>query len=426
VELYDSSAIGQRYEQARSFYRTQGVDTDAAIESLNRLPLSLHCWQGDDVHGFTDPDAALSGGIQVTGSYPGRARNADELRKDLETVFSVIPGPLRLNLHAIYAETGGKDIPRDELDASHFAGWVAWAKKMGIALDFNPTLFSHPKAAEGLTLSHPDQAIRDFWIRHCRASRRIGEYFGKELGSPCVTNIWIPDGFKDIPGNRLDPRKRLEDSLDQIFSERIDERYNIDAVESKVFGIGSEAYVAGSHEFYLGYGLTRDKMICLDMGHFHPTESVADKISSILQFSGSVLLHLSRPVRWDSDHVVILDSALEETAREIVRYCEDYRVFLALDFFDASVNRLVAWAVGARNVRKALLFALLDPRHKLDEASSSLDYTRQLLLFEESKTWPRIDVWNQYCMLNSVPPGSEWSNGILQYEQDELSLRGKR
>lgn len=423
MDLYNKDRIEQRYREASAFYKKQGVDTDKALATLSSMPLSIQCWQGDDITGFTDPDLDLSGGIQVTGSYPGRARSAKELRSDLETVLKVIPGPSRVNLHAIYAELDGKKIPRDELLPEHFSSWVAWAKTQGIGLDFNPTLFSHPLSDDGLTLSHPDKEVRDFWIRHCKASRKIGEYFGKELGSPCVTNIWIPDGFKDIPANRMEPRKRLENALDEIFKESIDEKWNIDSIESKVFGIGSEAYVTGSHEFYLGYGLTRGKMICLDLGHYHPQESVADKISSVLLFSGRVLLHLSRPMRWDSDHVVILDSALEETAREIVRYGMHKNVFLALDFFDASINRLAAWTIGIRNARKALLFALLDPQVQLNECAEKLDFTKQIMLLEEAKTWPRGDIWNYYCLQNNVPASFEWYNTILQYEKDVCSKR---
>lgn len=423
MELYDKQSIVERYEQASSFYKLQGVETEKALQILGKIPISIQCWQGDDVKGFTDPDEALSGGIQVTGSYPGRAGTISELQKDLEAVFALIPGPKRLNLHSIYAETGGKTVSRDELSPAHFEVWVSWAKKNNIGLDFNPTLFSHPNAAEGLTLSHPDADIRNFWIRHCKACRKIGAYFGKELNSPCVTNIWIPDGFKDIPGNRAEPRLRLEKALDEIFSEKYDENYLIDAVESKVFGIGSEAYVTGSHEFYLGYGLTRNKMICLDLGHFHPAENVADKISSIIQFSGRVLLHLSRPMRWDSDHVVILDTALEETAREIIRAGEDKNIYLALDFFDASINRMAAWTIGTRNTRKALLFALLDPQSQLNEASRSFNFTKQLMLFEEAKTWPRNDVWNYYCMKNSVSSGAQWYDTIMKYETEELLKR---
>jgi len=423
VSFTDKAVMNRRYDEARDFYLTRGVDTDRAMAILSRIPISIHCWQGDDIRGFTDPDIALSGGIQVTGSCKGRARNAVELRADLDAVFSFIPGPKRLNLHAIYAETGPDAVPRDELRPEHFAAWVEWAKSQNIGLDFNPTLFSHPLAEDGLTLSHPDAVVREFWIRHCIACRRIGEYFGRELGSPCVTNLWIPDGYKDIPANRLLPRTRLLESLDRIFAEKIDEKYNIDAVESKVFGLGSEAYVTGSHEFYYGYAVTRRKMLCLDLGHFHPTESVADKISPILLFTGRVLLHLSRPMRWDSDHVVILDSALEETAREIVRAPQLDHVHLALDFFDASINRLAAWTIGARNARKAMLFALLEPAEQLLAAEENLDFTRRLTLLEESKTWPRSDVWNRFCAEAGVPIGDGWYDCIMEIEKETLGKR---
>lgn len=411
--LYDDETIDRRYREARDFYRERGVDADGAMEALSRIPISVHCWQGDDIRGFTDPLSELSGGIQVTGSCPGRATTPDELRADLDAVFPLIPGPKRLNLHAIYAETGGEAVPRDRLLPAHFSRWVEWAASKKTGLDFNPTLFSHPNASDGLTLSHPNADIRDFWVRHCVACRKIGESFGRALGTPCVTNVWIPDGFKDVPANRLLPRERLLESLDRVFAERIDERYNIDAVESKVFGIGSEAYVTGSHDFYLGYALTRGKMVCLDLGHYHPSESVADKITPILMFSGRVLLHLSRPMRWDSDHVVTLDSALEETAREIVRYGRQDDVRIALDFFDASVNRLAAWTIGARNARKALLFALLDPTAELFQAEDSLDFTKRLALLEEAKTWPRVDIWNKYCADQGAPVGDAWYGIVM-------------
>lgn len=413
MNFNDREVIDRRYREARDFYREHGVDTERAMAILSLIPVSIQCWQGDDITGFTDPESELSGGIQVTGSYPGRARTPEELRDDLDSVFPLIPGTKRLNIHAIYAETGGRAVPRDEILPEHFSSWVSWAKSKKIGLDFNPTFFSHPYAKDGLTLSHPNADIRDFWVRHCKASRKIGESFGRELGTPCVTNVWVPDGFKDVPANRLLPRERLLDSLDRSFAEKIDERYNIDAVESKVFGIGSEAYVTGSHDFYLGYALTRGKMVCLDLGHYHPSESVADKITPILMFSGRVLLHLSRPMRWDSDHVVTLDSALEETAREIVRYGKQDDVHIALDFFDASVNRLAAWTIGARNAQKALLFALLDPTSQLFEAEGKLDFTKRLMLLEEAKTWPRADVWNRYCAEQGVPVGDEWYGTVM-------------
>lgn len=423
MNFYSKEQIIQRYQEAKAFYQSKGIQTDAILESLSNIPISLHCWQGDDICGFTEQDESLSGGIHVTGSYPGRARNIAELQNDLDLVFSLIPGKKKLNLHAIYADVSNKKVPRDELDTSHFSSWVEWAKKQNSGLDFNPTLFSHPNATDGLTLSHPDASIRDFWIRHCIACRKIGEHFGKELNTPCITNLWAPDGLKDYPGDRLGPRLRLEKSLDTIFSTSIDEAYAIDSLESKLFGIGSEAYVVGSHEFYMGYGLTRNKMICLDLGHFHPTENIADKMSALLPFTKNVILHLSRPMRWDSDHVVLLDSMLEDATREIVRLMGQYTIHLALDFFDASINRLVAWVVGSRNVQKSLLFAMLDPNEELHEASNSLNFTKQMVLFEEAKTWPRNDIWNYYCLQQNVPVGEQWYNSILNYEKTVLQDR---
>jgi L-rhamnose isomerase len=346
--------IKESFELARQVYEKWGINIEEVLENLQQASISIHCWQGDDVKGFEADASELSGGIDVTGNYPGKARNAEELRQDLEKALSLIPGKHRVNLHAIYAETNGEKVERDQLEPKHFENWVNWAKKIGIGLDFNPTLFSHEKAADGLTLSHPDPGIREFWINHCIRSRKIGEYFGKELGTPCLTNIWIPDGYKDIPSDRLTPRKRLKESLDKIFSVEINEKYNLDAVESKLFGIGSESFVVGSHEFYLGYALQNNKIYLLDTGHFHPTETVSNKISSILLYSDRLALHVSRPVRWDSDHVVILDDELREIALEIVRNDALHKVLIGLDFFDASINRLAAWVIGTRNMIKAL------------------------------------------------------------------------
>lgn len=411
------------YETAKKKYEKWGIDVDQALERLENVSISLHCWQGDDIEGFEVNRRELSGGISVTGNYPGKARTPEELRNDLEKALSLIPGKHRVNLHAIYAETGGEAVERDQLEPRHFENWVRWAKKLGIGLDFNPTLFSHEKANDGLTLAHPDKEIRDFWIRHCIASRRIGEYFGRELGTPALTNIWIPDGYKDIPSDRLTPRKRLKESLDAIFAVDIDERYNIDSLESKLFGIGSEAYVVGSHEFYLAYALKNNKVCLLDTGHFHPTEAVSNKISAILLFSDKLALHVSRPVRWDSDHVVILDDELRELAIEIVRNDALDKVLIGLDFFDASINRIAAWTIGTRNMLKALLYALLMPHDHLKKLQEVGNFTERLALMEEFKTYPFGAIWDFYCEKHQVPVGDAWIDEVKQYEAEVLSKR---
>ena len=417
--------IRKRYEQARSVYSAFEVDTDDVCRKLAGVPLSLHCWQGDDVGGFESDEGLTGGGIQATGSYPGKARTADELRDDLEVVFRLVPGKLRLNLHAMYAETGGKTVARDELQPEHFQKWMSWAGKRGIGLDFNPSFFSHPLADDGFTLSSPDSRIRSFWIRHGAACRRIGEAFGRELSSPCITNIWIPDGYKDRPADRLSPRKILKDSLDAVLEETLDSEFIKDAVESKLFGIGSEAYVVGSHEFYLAYVMERKTvLLCLDAGHFHPTESAAEKISSLLPFQDELLLHVSRPVRWDSDHVVTLNDELRATCEEIGR-CRAYdRVHLALDFFDASINRIAAWTVGSRALLKALLLSLLEPTVMLQEEERNGNWTRRLALMEELKALPFGAVWDYYCIDSRTPPGWAWLEHVEDYEKEILSKRG--
>lgn len=353
--------IEATYQLARDAYKEMGIDTELVMEKLEKIPVSIHCWQGDDVSGFENPEGSLSGGIQATGNYPGKARTPEELRTDLEKAFSLIPGSKRLNLHALYLETDGEKVDRDQIEPKHFKNWVEWAKEMEIGLDFNPSLFSHEKADSGLTLSHPDEEIRNFWIEHVKRSRKVSEYFGKELGTPSVMNIWIPDGFKDIPADRMGPRQRLMDSLDKATDEKIDKQYHLDAVESKVFGIGSESYVVGSHEFYMGYAMKNDMLYCLDAGHFHPTEVISNKISAMSLYLEELLLHVSRPVRWDSDHVVVLDDELMAIAAEIVRGDLLERVHIGLDFFDASINRIAAWTIGTRNMFKALMIALLEP-----------------------------------------------------------------
>lgn len=416
--------IEAAYAAARERYAALGVDTEQALARLRSVALSLHCWQGDDVTGFEAPERPLSGGIAATGNYPGKARTADELRRDLDQAYRLIPGRHRLNLHAIYAETGGRHVERNQLAPEHFAGWLAWARHQGHGIDFNPTCFSHPLADAGFTLASPDPAIRQFWIEHCIACRRIGEHFGRELGTPCVTNIWIPDGFKDTPVDRLAPRQRLQDALDQILAEPIDPRYNRDAVESKLFGIGSESYVVGSHEFYLGYAVRRRVLLCLDSGHFHPTETIADKISAVLLALDELLLHISRGVRWDSDHVVTLSDETLAILQEVVRCDALERVHLGLDFFDASINRIAAWVIGARNVLRALLIALLEPTARLRAAEQAGDYTTRLALLEELKGMPWQAVWDYYCLQQDVPVGAAYLDEIRAYEASELAARG--
>ncbi|WP_407271202.1 L-rhamnose isomerase [Radiobacillus sp. PE A8.2] len=416
-------SIKENYEKAKKDYEKWGVDVEAALEKLKQVPISIHCWQGDDVSGFETNQQELSGGIDVTGNYPGKATTPEELRSDLEKALSLIPGKHRVNLHAIYGETHGEVVERDELEPKHFENWVAWAKENQLGLDFNPTLFSHPKADDGLTLAHPDKEVRDFWIRHCIASRKIAAYFGKELGTPALTNIWIPDGYKDIPSDRLTPRKRLKDSLDEIFKEDIDEKYNVDAVESKLFGIGSEAYVVGSHEFYMGYAWKNNKLCLLDTGHYHPTEVVSNKISAMLLYSDKLALHVSRPVRWDSDHVVILDDELREIGLEIVRNDALDRVMIGLDFFDASINRVAAWTIGTRNMIKSLLYALLTPNEHLKQLQEDGNFTDRLALMEEFKTYPFGAIWDYYCDQMGVPVKEAWLDEVKSYEEAVLSKR---
>ena len=413
--------IESAYEIARERFAAIGVDCEAAIHAVDEIPISIQCWQGDDVKGFENPEGELTGGIRASGNYPGRARTPGELRSDLEVAFAQIPGRKRLSLHAIYLESA-KPVERDAIGPEHFAGWVRWAKAQGIGLDFNPTLFSHPLSAQNLTLTHPDAAIRNFWIQHCIRSREISEYFSLELSSPCVMNIWIPDGDKDLPVDRFGPRRRLVESLDAILAMPSGKLHKV-AVEGKLFGIGTESFTAGSNDFYLAYAATRKILLCLDAGHFHPTESIADKISTALQFLDEILLHVSRPVRWDSDHVVLLDEATTAIAQEIVRGNAIQRVNIGLDFFDASINRVAAWVIGARNVRKALLQALLEPRAKMLAAEARFDATERLALLEEQKSMPWQAVWEHYCFSRSVSPGIEWLTRVRAYEKDVLNKR---
>ena len=416
-------SIQQAYQLAKERYLECGVDTEKALEELARAPISLHCWQGDDVRGFEHFGGTLGGGLVATGNYPGKARTPDELRADLGKAYSLIPGRHRLNLHALYGEFGGKKVDRDEIAPEHFQSWISWAKRNGLGLDFNPTCFSHPKAADGFTLSHRDKGIRQFWIEHCMRSREIGAAMGKALGKACVTNVWVPDGMKDTPADRSGPRARLAESLDAVFKTPISPKLNLDSVEPKLFGIGSESYVAGSHEFYLGYAVSRNKLLCLDAGHYHPTESIADKISSVLQFMPEILLHVSRGVRWDSDHVVILNDDLLAIAREIVANGFADRVHIGLDYFDASINRIAAWTIGARNMLRALLIAMLEPP-AIKAAEAGGDFTSRLALQEEARTLPFGAVWDYYCESKGVPVGENWLAEVKRYEKDVLSKRG--
>ncbi len=415
--------IEDAYALAKERYAALGVDTEEALATLAQVPISLHCWQGDDVLGFEEPERGLSGGIMATGNYPGRARTPDELRSDLDMAYSLIPGQHRLNLHAIYLEAD-RPVPRNQIGPEHFRGWADWAKANGHGIDFNPTCFSHPLADDGFTLASRDPAKRQFWVEHCIACREIGAFFGKELGTPAITNIWIPDGMKDTPVDRRGPRERLVEALDQIFAQPIDPAYNRDAIECKLFGLGSESYVVGSHEFYLGYAVARQKILCLDAGHFHPTEVISDKISSVLLYVPELLLHVSRGVRWDSDHVVTLTDELQAIMQEIVRGGFLDRVHIGLDFFDASINRVAAWVIGTRNALRALLMALLEPQEQLRSLEEAGDYTARLALLEELKGLPFGAVWDYHCLQQGVPVGYSFMDAVRQYEKDVLAARG--
>jgi L-rhamnose isomerase len=416
-------SIHAAYRLAQERYAELGVDTGQALAALERIALSLHCWQGDDVGGFEDAGGVLGGGLAATGNYPGKARSADELRADLDLTYRLIPGRHRLNLHSMYAETSGRRVDRDQLRPEHFSAWVDWAKAGQHGLDFNPSLFSHSKAAAGFTLSSYDEGIRRFWVEHCIVCRHIGASFGRALGTPCVTNIWIPDGYKDTPVDRMAPRRLLEKSLDEILAEAIDPRLNLDSVEPKLFGIGSESYVTGSHEFYVGYAITRHILMTLDSGHFHPTESIADKVSALLLYLDGLLMHVSRGVRWDSDHVVIYNDELQAIALEIVRSGALERIHIGLDYFDASINRIAAWTIGARDTLRALLSALLEPTGQLRRLETSGDFTRRLALLEELKAFPAGAVWDEYCLQQGAPIGMAYMDAIKDYEVKELSKR---
>jgi L-rhamnose isomerase len=419
----ETRRIEQAFALAKERYAELGVDVGQALQRLSGIAISLHCWQGDDVAGFENSGEEIGGGLAVTGKYPGRARTPAELRSDLDKTLALIPGTHRLNLHASYAETGGRRVERDQLQPEHFRGWIDWARSRKMGMDFNPTFFAHPKAADGLTLSHPDEAIRRFWIDHGVVSRRIGAAIGAALGSPCITNVWIPDGSKDMPVDRKGPRERLARALDEVFAEPLDPKQNLDSVESKLFGLGSESYVVGSHEFYLGYALTRKKLLCLDAGHFHPTEVISDKISAVLNTLDELILHVSRGVRWDSDHVVTLNDELVSIAQEVVRGDYLERVHIGLDFFDASINRVAAWVIGTRNMLRALLIALLEPTRLLRDREAAGDLTARLALLEECKTLPFGAVWDYHCLSRDVPVGRDWLEEVRAYERDVLSRR---
>lgn len=419
-----TKTVEERYEDAKARYAENGVDTDAALKKLQDVKISMHCWQGDDVKGFLNPDGELTGGIMATGDYPGAAHTPDQLRQDVEKAFSLIPGSHKLNLHAIYLDTD-EPVDLDEIEPKHFAKWASWANEQGVGLDFNPTFFSHPMMKDGMTLAHPDKEVRDFWIEHGKRSRKIAEYLGKETGQTCIDNFWMPDGMKDNPIDRYTPRKRMMESLDEIFAEDLNEEYTQESVESKLFGLGAEAYTVGSHEFYMGYGLTRNKLICLDAGHFHPTEVISNKLTSLALFSKGIMLHVSRPVRWDSDHVVIMDDELQEIGKEIVRNDLLGKTNIGLDFFDATINRIAAWVIGTRNTQKALLKAMLEPIEDLKTIELDLDYTKRMALTEELKDFPYADVWNYFCEQNNAPVGMDWYEEVMNYERDILSARDK-
>ena len=416
------SKIEQAFALAKERYAELGVDVDAAIERVNKIQISLHCWQGDDVAGF-ESAGDLSGGILSTGNYPGKARTPEELRADAEKAFSLIPGKQRFNLHAIYLDNGGKKVDRDEIGPEHFQSWVDWAKKQQIGLDFNPTFFSHPKAADGLTLSHPSKEIRDFWIQHDKCCRKIASYFGEQLGSPSIVNHWTPDGMKDSLVDRLSPRQRLAASYDEIFSEKLPKETIRDGIECKLFGIGVESYTVGSHEFCMGYAAKNNLMLTLDAGHFHPTECISDKISSASMFVDEILLHVSRGVRWDSDHVVVWNDQMRAIAEELMRNNLIERTYFALDFFDGTINRIAAWTIGTRAAIKALLCAALEPIEQLRQLELEFNYTKRLALLEELKSAPFGPVWDYFCEKNGVPVGEKWISEVEQYEKDVLSKR---
>lgn len=410
-----------RYESAKAIYARYGVDTEKALDTLSGITVSLHCWQGDDVTGF-DSRQSLSGGIQTTGNYPGKARNPEELMRDIDMALSLMPGKKKLNLHASYAIFDDGDFAdRDKIRPAHFAKWVKFAKDRGLGLDFNPTFFSHPMVKDNLTLSSPDEEVRRFWVEHGKRCVEISEYFANETGIPCVMNIWIPDGYKDIPADRLSPRARFKKSLDEILSVPYDKSKVYVCLESKVFGIGLESYTVGSAEFCMNYVANKGITPLMDNGHYHPTEMVSDKISSMLLFNEKIALHITRPVRWDSDHVVLFDDETKEIAKEIVRSDAIDRVFIATDYFDASINRISAWITGIRSVQKALLFALLQPSDKMKELQNESNFTELMVISEEIKTAPLGDVWEEYLRRENIE--SDYLSKVSEYEKTVLGER---
>ena len=417
------SRVEKAFEIACEIYREHGVDPVAAIEKVDAIPVSLHAWQGDDVVGFENFESALTGGCQVTGNYPGRARTADELRDDLDLTLKLLPGKSKVCLQGHQVDRMFPNVDRDKFTIDNFSTWLSWAKDRKVGLDIAPCYYSHPKLDHGFSLSHPDKEIRKFWIDHGKAIRRIGEAFGKELGTPCVCNFWMPDGFKDIPANRYAYRCRMGESLDEIFADKIDEKYLLDAVESKLFGIGVESCTVGSHDFYLMYAAQNNKLICLDSGHFHPTESIADKLSSIVARQGRILLHVSRGVRWDSDHVILLNDELLSIARETCAYNFTDKIHICLDYFDASINRVAAMVIGARNMRKALLIAMLEPTALACKDEDAWDFSSRMARMEEFKTLPWGSVWSYYCAKNNLPDDFQIMDEIKAYEKDVLAKR---
>lgn len=415
--------IEKAFTLAVEQYASVGVDVNAALSKLDKLPISLHCWQADDVIGFEKPDGSLTGGIQTTGNYPGKARTIAELRADIDKAMSLIPGDHRVNIHAIYGDFGGKNVDRDQIDITHFQSWIDWAKEKNYKLDFNCSLFSHEKSSDGLTLSHPDPAIRNFWIEHVIRSRQIAEEMGRQLGSKCMHNIWIPDGSKDVTVNRLKYRQHLKDSLDKIFEYKTNDDLMRDCIESKLFGIGAESYTVGSHEFYLAYGVKNNVLVTLDAGHFHPTEIISDKISSLLLYLPEVMLHVTRGIRWDSDHVVLLTDEILAIAQEIVRADAVDKVHVGLDYFDASINRIGAYVVGVRATQKALLQALLEPLAQLRTYEAEGKFFERMALLEEAKSMPWAAVYNYYCLQKGVTAGEAYIADVQQYEIDVTSKR---
>src|SRR5690625_5168749 len=418
----NTARVEKSYKQAKEKYSELGVDVEKAIEILNRVKISVNCWQGDDIQGFMFPNQELTGGISVSGDYPGKAETVNQLRQDLDKAYSLIPGQHKLSLHSIYVDTDD-EIDLHEIEPKHFESWVDWAKEKNIGLDFNPTLFSHPMSESGFTLSSPNPNIRDFWIEHVKRSRKVSEYFGKELEQVSINNIWLPDGYKENPIDKLNPRRRLLESLDEARSENLNTEYTQDAVEGKLFGTGVEAYTVGSHEFYLAYALTRDLLWTVDAGHFHPTEDAAEKFSSVAPFDQGLYLHVSRPVRWDSDHVVILDEALQRIANTLVYDDLLDKTHIGLDFFDATINRVAAWVIGTRNTLKGILLALLSPVDQLKKAELDGDYTTRLALTEEMKTYPFGAIWDYFCYTNNVPVGMDWLEEVNKYEKNVLAKR---